>query len=536
MQIPSEAPARQTPLSFWIIGVALIAYVALCTANRDRHLQTDAWEHHRVLIALTEKLWEPGNPTYASSEPSVRYSPYFVILASLCQTTGFDPYDALSMAAVLNTILMLIGLRMLLGQFGKSEVAGAALVVMVSLYGGAPGYANSYALADLPWHQVNPSAFSFALTLIIWALFKMAADGRAWAKCLGVTLLSTWAMLDHPMTGAFCLLGLFVFAATDEPGRRRQRLLQAVGVSLGVASLCLLWPWYSFRTALLWKGDREFWFNAAILRVQLTEWCAPALLAIAFVLPWRSQPLVRSCLVGALLMFALSVLAFVIKSPTLARLLLPGMVFLHVPIAIFVHDARLLRLSSWPERLRGLLSYDRATQAIAAGQVVLAVGMLYCLLPQLYDIAIKPYLGRPHLERLLNRPEKTPSPRTTLTPLTEPVRPGDVVLTDPITSWHVPSVCRGRIVAAIHFELFVPNQAQRMQDLNRFFSATTNADRRAIVSKYDVRWILLDRDQLGESLFMELTREKAIAKHMGNRILMDASIWSAQTTTEPGSP
>src|SRR5205823_5303460 len=137
------------------------------------------WEHHRVVAALTEKLWKPGNPTYASDIPSVRYSPYTVGLALLCRATGMEPYKALSTAAVINTLLLIAGVLLLLRQFREAASAGAALLVMVALWGGAPGYANSYALADLPWQQVNPSAFAFGLTLLAWSLFRWLANRTA---------------------------------------------------------------------------------------------------------------------------------------------------------------------------------------------------------------------------------------------------------------------------------------------------------------------------------------------------------------------
>src|SRR5262245_1766862 len=98
----TEGPGRRDRL-FWPVALLLAAYVALCTGHRDNVLEADAWEHHRAVVALVHDLWHPGNPTFAGDTPSIRYSPYSVGLALVCRSTGLDPWDALSAAAVFNT-------------------------------------------------------------------------------------------------------------------------------------------------------------------------------------------------------------------------------------------------------------------------------------------------------------------------------------------------------------------------------------------------------------------------------------------------
>ena len=169
-------------LTFLAVSALLVAYVALCTRYRDGILGADAWEHHRTIVALVEDLWHPENPTYATDDTSIRFSPYTVTQALICRATGWTPYDVLSGAAVFNTILLVAGVWSLLHEFGEEASAAAVLVVMVGLYGEAPAYANSYALADLPWHQVNPSAFSFGITLFSWVLFLRGTHGPRHAR------------------------------------------------------------------------------------------------------------------------------------------------------------------------------------------------------------------------------------------------------------------------------------------------------------------------------------------------------------------
>lgn len=66
-----------------------------------------------------------------------------------------------------------------------------------------------------------------------------------------------------------------------------------------------------------------------------------------------------------------------------------------------------------------------------------------------------------------------------------------VVMTDLATSWIVPTY-GGKVIASMHPVYFVPNYIEREQDLERFFdSATSEAERRALLDKYSVDFILL---------------------------------------------
>ena len=110
--------------------------------------------------------------------------------------------------------------------------------------------------------------------------------------------------------------------------------------------------------------------------------------------------------------------------------------------------------------------------------------------------------------------------------LLAPIGPRDVVLSDIQTSWRIPST-RGRVVAALHYELFVPDQPQRTIDLNNFFSSDNEAERDAVIRKYGVAWIVLNRNRLGDAEFASLLRKPAVVgtSDDGNLVLMRADSW-----------
>jgi hypothetical protein len=526
---PDQPPRRFGPL-FWIVSLALVAYVACCTPFRDSLLEADAWEHHRAIAALARGPWHPGNPTFAVDEPSIRYSPGAVAMAAVSRATGIDPWDIQSADAVLNTALLCLGVGTLLRALGRADAAGLALLVMVSLYGGAPGYANSYALADLPWHQVNPSALAFGLVLLSWALFLRLRSGVAprvarlgW---LALPLMLGVALLEHAMTGVLGFLGLAffaLFAGEGSPAVRLRRLAMLAAVGAGAAALCLAWPWYSFLRAVLSRPDTGYWFNPAILRTMLTQWCAPAVLLSAWAITARDRAGVLLLLGAGFATLALGVLAVVGRSPTLARLPLPGLIFFHLAIAIAAADHRVLSLRAWRERAFDLLIPGGGT-ALAGFTLAACATIIYFLLPQLAAIPREPHLARAYIAPLLHREDKQPRLRERYREVLAPVGEREVVLAESPTAWPVPSF-GPRIVAASHYEFFVNGQDQRERDVKRFFETGHERERTAVIDAYGASWILLDESRLSARQRSELLRDRAVERRVGPLVLMNAARW-----------
>ena len=519
--------ANHSTLGFWLLAIVLVGYVAACTGFRDNYPDADAWEHLRVLKALTQNLWTPGNPTYALEIPSVRYSPYFVGLALLCRLTHIDPYSALSIAAVFNTILFILGLRLFLSSFGEAASGSAALFVAISLYGSPPGYANSYALSDLPWLAVNPSAFSLPIVLISWSLFhSLSMRGRGRVKWTVIVLLLACALLDHAMTGAFGLMGLFVLASTGDQHARWRMMICAALVAALAMVIAFAWPWFSFLAALQFHGDKDYWFQPFIVVLMLTSWCAPAAIFGLFLLPLRARPLIRTCLFGGSLSLVIGVVALFIHSPTLARFPLAGIIYFQLAIGVFVHDSEILSPSRWPTLIRQLLSSDSLEEYRAILQTTVAIFLVYFLIPQLALVAKSPYLARKYVAKIAGRRENVEYPRQVMGELLAPIGPRDVVLSDDVTSWQIPAT-RGRVVAALHFELFVPDQVRRMAGLKSFFASASEGERDTIIRRYGVAWIVLNRKRLGTAEFESLLRKSAVVNVSadGNLVLMRADSW-----------
>jgi hypothetical protein len=523
---PEQAGSRSSKL-FWGLTFVLVVYVALCTRYRDNRLEADGWEHHRAIAALARDLRHPGNPTYAVDEPSIRYTPMAVALAATSRATGLDTWTLQSIQAVLNTLLMCLGVGALLQALGRFDVAGLALLVMVSLYGGDPAYANSYALDDLPWHEVNPSAFSFALVLFAWALL-LGLRSRKIPKLVWVVLplILGVSLLEHAMTGILGILGLGLFSILTGGGStidRSRRLVPVALVAGGAGVLCLAWPWYSFARAVLSRPDNDYWFNPAILRMMLTEWCAPAVFLSAWAITARDRTTVLLLLACGFTTLGLGVLAALGHSASLARLPLPGLVFFHLAIATACADHRVLSVRAWKERIQDLRVPSQRT-ASAAFTFAACGTVAYFLAPELAAIPREPYLARAYIAPLLHRPDKQPRLRETYGAVLAPVGEKEVVLAEPATAWPIPSF-GPRIVAALHYEFFVPGQHEREADVARFFDTDDEIARLEILDRYRATWILLDESKLTDRQREMLLRKAAVEKRSGTLVLMRVARW-----------
>ena len=340
-----------------------------------------------------------------------------------------------------------------------------------------------------------------------------------------MSVLVAVALLDHGMTGVFALLGLFLFGFLSPSQLRLGAVAQMMIILVGTASVCVAWPWYSFFQAVRLKPDNEYWFNPFILQLALTVWAWPAYLCGLAAISVR-RPLSRMCLIAAVMTFTIGVVSFLFRSPTLARLPLPAMIFLHIPIGIYIYEQSLFCFGSWPKRVGSLLTADDSSLFPAIVSTMVAMIYLSCLLPQITEVATASHLARPYLAPLLGKPVKLVRYRAILDKVLSPVEPHDVVLSDELTSWMIPS-SRGRIVAALHFEFFVKAQPERAADVQLFFNeSTTDARRLQILRLYNVRWILLNSSLLDPRLVELLTVPSAVVTRANSFTLLDAEAWA----------
>lgn len=521
-------PARSAAqFAYWLLAASITAFVAVTSGSRGELRLIDGWEHHRAVRVMAELGFRAGNPTYATPEPSIRYSPYTALLALVTRASHWEAWDVMTAAAVVNTALLFVAIFLLLAAYGRTSASVPTALVMLLLYGAPPGYANTLALEDLPVHQVNPSAFALALCLFSWAGWAWAGRGPGRTRWMGpaVSMALVIAILSHGMTGILGMIGLGSVAIASE--ERPRMLVNTAVVCAATLAVCALWPYYSFVHAVLDNPNPEHWFNPGILTAMLAIWCLPAMVAGTLAIPYRDDAFVRFGLFGAGVTLLLSLAAIPIKSATFARLPLAGLIFSQLLTGYVLARWELGRRSTWSAIGAGLRSSDPAAFAGSFVRLALPLTIVYFAVPQVVDVAREPHLMRPFLARLLHRADKRTHLPDDYRRVLAPVAERDVVMAHRFTAWPVPSF-HGRIVAAAHFEFFTPGQRQRFDDAETFMHVGTPASERIrLLDTYGARWILLDRT-LNERVLPELLVPPAVVSQSGDLILMDAALWRAQ--------
>jgi hypothetical protein len=119
-----------------------------------------------------------------------------------------------------------------------------------------------------------------------------------------------------------------------------------------------------------------------------------------------------------------------------------------------------------------------------------------------------------------------------------PVRPDEVVLADSRTSYMVPVLTGGRVVAWRHPVYWVPDHTERRQAQERFFAAAADDERRAMIARYHVSWIFLDRREVRLSPEEErrLLALGCVVNERGSFVLLDvAAVCAARRLEGPAA-
>jgi hypothetical protein len=141
------------------------------------------------------------------------------------------------------------------------------------------------------------------------------------------------------------------------------------------------------------------------------------------------------------------------------------------------------------DRVAQIESELRSRRVTASGRK-LAYSCL--ILTILLSFSFKPFI-RPVFSRSLSDRQNTYDEYMFLSDLT---RQYDVVLSDMNTSWIVPTF-GGKVVATANPLAFVSDHETRKKDVELFFSdAALHSDRLEIIKRYEVDFLLLNKDQV----------------------------------------
>ena len=447
-------------------AVVSVGALALCAAYVWRgYFSSDFWEHAAVVRELSLRPWAPTHPLLAIDAPHAYFSPYLLAVALVARAAGAPPLWTLAAAGLVNVVLLLLAFRRFLVRMLPAGEAAApyALLFVLFLWGrdawpwsgflhvGFLGYAASY-----------PSTFAAAVMFGAFSLLLDALDRPGPLPFVGVGLSVTLCLITHPPTALVLLAGLAAILGGRAAASVWTSGALLAGAVTGGAALALAWPYFPVPQLFLAQPP-EFHAWSAVFYESVPARTWPALVALP-VLLWRlrrdrSDPLV--------LLAVLLAVGYALGAATGKYGLGRFIAYIVVCIQIALGAA----VAGWESRLPARRSWLAPAAAVLASLALFA-----------YD--------RPPLPRIL-RYER---PRwRDLQAFLDPVRAGDVVLADSYTSYPVPVLTEGRVVAWRHPVYWVPDHAERREAQDRFFGAATDEERRAVIARYHVRWVLVDR-------------------------------------------
>ncbi|MER5176819.1 hypothetical protein ABT009_00300 [Streptomyces sp. NPDC002896] len=442
----------------------------------------DLGQHAATIERLRVNLLHPGGVLIDLPISSPYYSPYTVAAALAARAADVRATGILPLCALVNTALLLTGVRAFVRTLSTSPWAPAlALPALLLLWG--PGlylWSGNLSLLNLAMDISFPSIFTAGLTFHVWALTARALGRSAttrpplglWGHA-GLGLLLALTVLSHPITAVGAVLGIVALAAGRLRALDRHMLGRLAVCGTTALTAVLLWPYYNV-LRLAGTGGLLDSFHFTVYQ-HMAGWYGLALLGLPSLL-LRAR---RDRLDPLWLLFLLSAAGVAYGwfsgHYTCGRLLSTALVPLQIALAV---DLVTVRARARCAVLAVLTAAGLLVGAWAQAGVLLFV-VPERALPTALTSRVEQRDAWPGYEWAVRH-----------------MRPGDVVM---VMAHHPVRMLPGYgvyTVAPVFPDPAVPaaERKRRWTATRAFFATGTTAARRdAILRHYDVDWILVDR-------------------------------------------
>ena len=462
----------------WYLGLCLVLLAAMVVQISGQRWSADYWAHRAAVLELSHDPWSPEHPFTGSDAADPGLSPYTLALGLVARVLPLGAADVLSLAALFNLVLFLAGLRRFVGRLSTAAMAPFwTLLATLFLWGLGPWRWSGYLSANsIGFGLPYPSMFATGLLLFALVALLDFCDQGDRRKLAAVVVLIPIATLTHPFTGgAISLAGLAVLVSRlgAMPPRR---LVQLAGATAIVAAAVLAWPFYPALKLLgasaQYDGIHALLYRLVRPRTVLAVVALPAL--VVRLRANRRDPLV--------LMFGGAAAVFVVGKVTeqysLGRILPLAMLALHVALGVWLAERA-------PILWREAGGIRRLAFAIAGG-LILITGVFGC----------RAGLARV-VPRVLLPSSVADDPRLDtddggLSFLARHTSPDDVILVRTVEAARIAPAFGPKVVAPGYISPFIEDVARRRTDVGRFFKTQSNGERRDIIERYGVSFVLFD--------------------------------------------
>jgi hypothetical protein len=458
----------------------------------------DYWEHSATLHALILNPIHPRHPHLDSGAGAPRFGPQFLLVALIARALHWDAIDAMSLAAALNTLLFLCGIRAFFGTYFRHPMAPLyGLLVMFGAWWLGFHFSNVYALPVFFSVSTYPSTTALGLTLLGFAFVLRLLRRDVRPRWLALVALGLWAaavFIVHPLTAVMSISGALLLAAVQPHVTWRARF-EVVGVVLLGWALSHFWPYFSPWVVMRGgHGNDVGWAEESVkqaadlqLKPRLHNFYRPqpllkalglGLLTVA-ALPWfflrRKRWFVGLGVLSMGLPFAAN--AFV-DLPLGHRFVLLAVVYLHIGVVELF-----LRLTPGGFDTSGLVR--RRWVGVLTTTCVAATLLVF------FGHSVQ--LAR--AQQLSRRYRRESNVIRNMRSVAEVAGPNAVVLANPLLSWSLPTF-GPKVISLLHEDPLVPDGVRRGVDVRRFLSPrVSDRERTEILARYHVSHVLLDRER-----------------------------------------
>ena len=440
------------------------------------HWIGDFWEHSAVVRELIAHPWNPRHPLLLVDAPHAFTNPYALAVAILCRITGVSSVMGLTIASILNLLMLFVALRVFARRFAPDAAEAVSfylLLFMLLLWGQEPWEFSGFFHVNAVNHTLAyPSACAFWVSLLLLALNgKRIADRRSRLLLLLVPM-SAFVLLVHPPVFLFVGTGL-VAMALDAPERRREVLIAIVALSIAFAA-ALAWPYFPL-WELLTSASAAYNANNAVMYSQPLLRTFPVIIGIPLLVATARRTKRWSLAVWTAMLYGIYLFGLVTANYNYGRVIFFVVFLLQLEIARFVAE----REAQWDE---GVSERSRL--------LMTAVSLVACTLLSARTVAT--------------------AARDTLWGartddgygfLRRDVPEYDVMMADLRTGW-VAASFGGKLVSAQHPLAFVTESEQltRRADVKTFFDAeTSQTERERLLERYGVSYVFAPRHSAADS-------------------------------------
>jgi hypothetical protein len=472
--VASAAPTRVTSrllrpsVCFWVAGILIYGAAAVNFAGGHFLNQSsrDLWQHLAALRALIADPVQPANPFVPGMESSRHFHPYWVSLALIARTMGWNEWQAIAYGGFITAGVLLAGIYSFGRAFYRTPWGPLALLAAMVLSWSWPvSHTGFHSLGTLIEGIAYPAALLIGLSLLLWALIITAFDRPKLAPL--IVPLAAFMFATHQLGAGIGFIAAACFIAFQPAVALHRRALVAASLGAGIL-LSATWPYQNPFASVLragnasWTGGPDF-YSLHMFAIS----CIPSLIGLAGL----RQPQLTARAKPVLAAFALFTAMFAVGwfGPLIAtRFVMPAVLMLHIGVG-----ALLLKIAAqWNElpKARQLRLFG-----VAFACLVVQVG-----------------LSSIYLNHELHRFRKFGSDYAAVKDLTRDIGDQLPVAAYDIAAW--PIVATGQRVFSVPWpEPGIRDLAERQALTERLFDPNlTRSQRIALARRHGVRYLVMD--------------------------------------------